>query len=123
MSVIRLVQAGAATMQAAIDAVERFGADPDTLGIRLAAAQLLLLQQEDETASGDEEYLLAAYRDWLSAANRRFRPGSEATDREYSRPAAILLAELRLAGVAASPGGVPVEANGGAVADAPRLMR
>ena len=123
MSVIGLVQAGAVTMQAAIDAVERFGADPDTLGIRLAVAQLLLLQQEDATASGDEEYLLAAYRDWLGVANRFFRPGSEVTDREYSRSAAILLAELRLAGIAASPVGAPVEANGGAAADAPRLTR
>jgi hypothetical protein len=103
MSFLPLVQAGTTTAQAAIDAVEQFGADPDTLGLRLSVMRLLFLQQEDMTATGDDEELLAAYRDWLNVATRSYGPEpGAATDREYSRSAAILLAELRLAGSAVS---------------------
>lgn len=115
MSIIRLVQVGATTLQAVIEAVQRFGADPDTLGTRLSVAQLLYLQLDGITADAEEEPLLAAYRDWLSVASRYFGPTAQATEREYSRSAAILLAELRLAGVAASAS-ARADADGGSLA-------
>lgn len=113
MSIIRLVQVGATTLQAVIDAVQRFGTDPDTLGTRLSVAQLLHFQLDGMTADADEEPLLEAYRDWLSVASRYFGPVSMATEREYSRAAAILLAELRLAG---QPAAVATSADGGSLA-------
>jgi hypothetical protein len=103
MSLVPAVQVGTKTVQAAIDAVDDFGADSNTLSIRLSVVRLLLLQQEDMTATGEEEHLLAAYRDWLNVASRYFgSPPRSATDREYARSSAILLAELRLAGSAVS---------------------
>jgi hypothetical protein len=102
MSLLSLVQVGVTTGQAAINAVDQYGADEDTLVLRLSVIRLLLVQQEDVTADGDEKFLLDAYRDWLNVAARYLEPGSDATEREYSRAAAILLAELRLAGAAAS---------------------
>jgi hypothetical protein len=120
MSVTRLVQAGTSTMQAAIDAVERFGADPGTLGLRLSVAQLLYLQLEGITAPAAEEPLLMAYREWLSVANRTFRADPDATAREYSRSAAILLAELQLAGSADGNGAV---AGHSTLPDLPRMTR
>jgi hypothetical protein len=113
MSLLPLVQVGTATGQAVIDAVEQFGADQDTLPLRLSVLRLLLLQQEELSATGDEKILLDAYRDWLNVAARYLGPEpGAATDREYARAAAILLAELRLAGSAVSAD----SANGNAIA-------
>jgi hypothetical protein len=102
MSLLPLVQVGTTTGQAVIDAVEQFGADQDTLPLRLSVIRLLLLQQEELSATGDEKILLDAYRDWLNVAARYLGPQPGATSREYARAAAILLAELRLAGSAVS---------------------
>lgn len=108
MSLLPMVQVGTATVQAAIDAIEKFGADIDTFAIRLTVVRLLHLQQEEMTAAGDDEKLLEAYRAWLNVAIRYFGSESETTtNREYARAAAILFAELRLAASA-----VPADAGG-----------
>lgn len=104
MSLLPLVQVGTTTGQAVIDAVGQFGADQDTLTLRMSVIRLLLLQQEEMTATGDEKILLDAYRDWLNVVARYLEPEPQATEREYARAAAILLAELRLAGSAVSSG-------------------
>jgi hypothetical protein len=120
MSIIRLVQVGTTTLQAVIDAVERFGADPDTLGTRLSVAQLLHFQLDGITADADEEPLLEAYREWLSVAARYYGPpalAAQATQREYARAAAILLAEVRMAEtalIAAAAAGTDGRTAGGA---------
>jgi hypothetical protein len=97
MSVLPLVRTGASALQATIDAVERFGADADTLAVRLGVAQLLRFQAKDATASVDDQPLLDAYRDWLTVAEEYYRPDTTATDRQYARASAILIAEVTLA--------------------------
>jgi hypothetical protein len=97
MSILRAVQVGATTAQAAIDAVEQFGADANTLLLRLGVVKLLNIQQEDLNAEGEEEPLLAAYRDWIDVALRYYAPDPDADLREYVRAAAVLSAELRIA--------------------------
>ncbi len=97
MSVVRAVQVGAETAQAAIDAVERFGLDGETALLRFGVVQLLQLQADDMTAEGDDAHLLDAYQRWIAVALRYYAPQPEADDREYAHTAAILSAELRLA--------------------------
>lgn len=97
MSVVRAVQVGAETAQAAIDAVERFGLDGDSALIRFGVVQILQLQADDLTAEGDDAHLLDAYQRWIAVALRYYAPDPDADDREYAHAAAILSAELRLA--------------------------
>ena len=111
MSVLPLVQVGASTMQAVIDGIENFGADDDTLVTRLSVAQVLHLQANDATADAEDEPLLIAYRDWLDVAIRYYTPDSAATEREYARSSAIMMAEVQLAQLRGSSG------NGASSAD------
>jgi hypothetical protein len=97
MSVVRAVQVGAETAQAAIDAVDRFGLDAETALLRFGVVQLLQLQANDMAAEGDEAQLLDAYQRWIAVALRYYAPEPDADDREYAHAAAILSAELRLA--------------------------
>lgn len=97
MNVLPLVQVGASTLQAVIDGMEKFGVDEDTLTTRLSVAQLLHLQANEATAETEDEPLLTAYRDWLNAAIAQYTPQAQASDREYVRSAAIMMAEVRLA--------------------------
>lgn len=97
MSILRAVQVGAATAQAAIDAVEQFGADAHTLLLRLGVVGLLQIQLEDMTAEGDEAPLLDAYRNWIGVAVRYYGPNPEADLREYMQAAASLSVELNIA--------------------------
>jgi oligoendopeptidase F len=97
MSILRAVQVGATTAQAAIDAVEQFGADANTLLLRLGVVKLLNIQQEDLNAETEEEPLLNAYRNWIDVALRYYAPDPDADLREYVQASAMLSAELRIA--------------------------
>jgi hypothetical protein len=99
MTVLRAVQVGTATAQAAIDAVEQYGADADTLVLRLGVVQLLKLQQEDMAGEDEDAYLIEAYRNWIGVALRYYGPEPDATLREYARASATLSAELQIAAV------------------------
>jgi hypothetical protein len=96
MSVVRAVQVGAETAQAAIDAVERFGLDGETALLRFGVVQLIQLQADDLTAEGDDAHLLDAYQRWIAVALRYYAPAPGADSREYAHAAAILSAELQL---------------------------
>lgn len=97
VSVVRVVQVGAETAQAAINAVERFGLDSDTALMRFGMVQLLQLQANDLKAEGEDAHLLDAYQRWIAVALRYYAPEPGADDREYAHSAAILSAELGLA--------------------------
>jgi hypothetical protein len=97
MSILPAVQVGATTAQAAIDAVEQFGADANTLLLRLGVVKLLDIQQEGLNAEAEEEPLLEAYRNWIDVALRYYAPDPDADLREYVQASAMLSAELRIA--------------------------
>ena len=97
MSVLPMVQVGVTAAQAAVDAVEQFGADADTLLLRVGVVQLLKFQVEDMNAEGEDAPLLDAYRNWIDVALRYYGPDPDADLREYIRTSAILTAELRIA--------------------------
>jgi hypothetical protein len=97
MSVLRVAQVGTATAQAAIEAVEEFGVDTDTLTIRLGVMQLLQIQQEGMEPEEGEMPLLEAYANWIETALRYYAPDSDTSVREYARAAALLSAELLVA--------------------------
>jgi hypothetical protein len=91
------VRVDASTLQAVTDGIENFGTDEDTLATRLSVARLLYSQANEATAAPEDEPLLTAYRDWLSATIRYYTPQSDATERDYVRSAAIMMVEVRLA--------------------------
>ena len=107
MSVLPLVRVGTSALQSAIDAVERFGADADTLAVRLGVAQLLRFQAKDVTAAAEDQPLLEAYRDWLAVAEEYYRPDTTATERQYARASALLIAEVALAEDSIGTDGTP----------------
>jgi hypothetical protein len=97
MSVLGVVRVGTAAAQAAIDAVEQFGADGETLVLRLGVVQLLHVQEENMTAEGEDVQLLDAYRKWIDVALRYYGPEPDADLPEYVRTSAMLSAELQIA--------------------------
>jgi hypothetical protein len=103
VSVLRAIQVGAQTAQAAIDAVEQFGLDGDTALLRFGVVQVLQFQANDFPAEGDDAHLLDAYKRWISVALRYYAPEADADNREYAYAAAILSAELQLASQRSSP--------------------
>jgi hypothetical protein len=125
MSVLRTVQVGTTTAQAAIDAVEQFGADANTLLLRLGVVKLLSIQQEDLKAEGGEAPLLDAYQKWIDVALRYYAPDPDADLREYMQTAALLSVELQIASLRQpSPGDDGAAAptgSGTTVATTPRL--
>ncbi|RUP04389.1 MAG: hypothetical protein EKK34_14710 [Mycobacterium sp.] len=117
VGLLRLVQVNTTTAEAAIAAVEEYGADPETLLIRLGVMQLLKLQLESLRAiDEDEAALLASYRRWVEVGLDYMGPAPETTGRDYALASSLLNVEMHFASGGRTPvggrGAIPFELAG-----------
>ncbi len=116
VDLLRVVQVNTTTAEAAIAAVEEYGADPETLLIRLGVMQLLKLQLDSLRAiDEDDAQLLAAYRHWVEVGLDYMGPAPEATGRDYALASSVLNVEMHFALGGRTPvggrGAIPFESS------------
>ena len=104
MSIVRLVEVGAASAQAAVETAAASGGDPDAAVMRVGVLEFLRVHASRVEAEAEDAKLVDAYRSWLEIAVEIYSTGDEALVPEYTRRGALLSAELELA--AARAGGM-----------------
>ncbi|WP_162625401.1 hypothetical protein [Mycolicibacterium llatzerense] len=106
VDVLRTIQVGTTAAEAAIAAVEDYGADAGTLLVRLGVLQILHVQMEDLRPRDDEEVrLLGAYRNWVDVALDYMGPAPTTTAHDYLTASGALSVEVLLASGADVPRG------------------